>query len=354
MMTSGGIPIKNIYYMLSYAFTSLNRDYDDEIAGEKFDNIHNLFAAILSKGIGHQLKQGLYREYVEKKEETISVHGKISIMGTMRHRAVHSNKVECEFDEFSKNNIYNQVIKTTAKLLLRDAEVKQEYKDSLRKELAYFTEIDDVNPITINWSAFRFHRNNQTYRMLLGLSQMVLEGMLLTTDDGEFKLAKFVDEQRMCRLYEKFILEYFRKEIPQVRAESSQISWAVDNGNRALLPIMQSDIMLSFRNRVLIIDAKYYTHSLQTHYDTQTIHSSNLFQIFTYVKNKQEDPVVSGHDVAGMLLYAKTTESIQPDEEYRMSGNTIYVRTLDLNQEFQVVAEQLNKIARENFGIDIV
>lgn len=31
--------------------------------------MHNLFAAILAKGIGRQLKQGLYREYLNRKED---------------------------------------------------------------------------------------------------------------------------------------------------------------------------------------------------------------------------------------------------------------------------------------------
>ena len=36
--------IKNIYYMLSYAFTSLNKSVYEDINKEEFDNIHNLFA----------------------------------------------------------------------------------------------------------------------------------------------------------------------------------------------------------------------------------------------------------------------------------------------------------------------
>lgn len=54
--------IKNIYYMLSYAFTTLKQSVYENIEKESFDNIHNLFAAILAKGIGLQLKQGLYRK----------------------------------------------------------------------------------------------------------------------------------------------------------------------------------------------------------------------------------------------------------------------------------------------------
>ena len=57
------------------------------------------------------------------------------------------------------------------------------------------------------------------------------------------------------------------------------------------------------------------------------------------------------HTVSGMLLYARTDETIQPDNDYSMSGNKISVRTLDLNCEFPVIAAQLDKIVEVQFGI---
>lgn len=52
-----------------------------------------------------------------------------------------------------------------------------------------------------------------------------------------------------------------------------------------------------------------------------------------------------------MLLYAATDEAIQPDSSYVMSGNRISAKTLDLNQPFEKIAEQLNSIVCENFNI---
>ena len=49
--------------MLSYAFQILKQSNYDEVASERFDHAQDLFAAILSKGIAQQLKQGLFREY---------------------------------------------------------------------------------------------------------------------------------------------------------------------------------------------------------------------------------------------------------------------------------------------------
>ena len=55
-------------------------------------------------------------------------------------------------------------------------------------------------------------------------------------------------------------------------------------GVGAMLPVMQTDFMLIYKEKVLIIDAKYYTHTNQSQFDTHTLHSGNLYQIFTYVK----------------------------------------------------------------------
>lgn len=148
---------------------------------------------------------------------------------------------------------------------------------------------------------------------------------------------------------QKFILECYAKECQQVTATASQIPWAVDDGQGTMLPVMQSDVMLTRGNEVLIIDAKYYTHTMQTQYDTYTLHSANMYQIFTYVKNKDSEFGGKQHTVSGMLMYAATDESIQLDNSYLMSGNKISVRTLDLNRDFSEIAAQLNGIVDEYF-----
>ena len=350
MIKDKSIFIKNIYYMLSYAFTTLNQGGYENVATEEFDNLHNLFAAILAKGIGRQLKQGLYREYLNRKENAAVVRGKIDMPGTIQNRLARKRMLTCQYDELSENNLLNQILKTTVMILLRHARVDTEYKTDLKKEMLFFSNVDTIDPTAIHWSSIHFQRNNNTYRMLVSLCQLVLEGMLLTTDNGEYKLATFIDEQRMNRLYEKFILEYYAKECPQVKATASQIPWALDDNIGTMLPVMQSDIMLSQCNKVLIIDAKYYTRTTQTQYDVHTLHSNNLYQIFTYVKNKDAEFGEKRHTVSGMLLYARTDETIQPDNVYQMSGNKISVKTLDLNRDFSEIAAQLNAIVDEHFA----
>ena len=335
--------------MLSYAFTNLRQGDYKNIAGEQFDNLHNLLAVILASGISRQLKQGLYREYINRKDNLTTVRGKINITDSIKNFVAGRRILNCEYDKLSENNLLNQILKTTSMLLLRRGDVDDKHKAALKKAMLFFTNVDEINPASIRWSAVRLHRNNQTYQMLLGICQLILEGMLLTTDDGEYKLAEFIDDQNMCRLFEKFILEYYIKECPQVKATASQIAWALDDDTSDMLPIMQSDVTLTHGDKVLIIDAKFYTHTTQSYYNVHKLHSHNLYQIFTYVKNKAVSLNLESRKVAGMLLYAQTDEIIQPNNVYQMSGNQIAVKTLDLNREFAEIARQLNAIVTDYF-----
>lgn len=250
---------------------------------------------------------------------------------------------------FSVNTTMNRIIRSTVDLLLR-SDISKERKKELKKLMVYFGDVEPIDLHTVNWN-IRYNRNNQTYHMLISVCRLVVKGLLQTNSDGSTRLMDFLDEQRMCRLYEKFIMEYYRREFPKIAANAAQIPWQLDDGIGMMLPVMQSDIMLTYKEKILIIDAKYYSHTTQTQYGTKKLHSGNLYQIFTYVKNKEYELADCPHEVSGMLLYAKTDEEIIPNNQYLMSGNKISVRTLDLDCDFTEIAAQLNRIAEEHFDL---
>ena len=337
--------------MLSYAFQALKQSNYEKIAAEKFDKIQNLFAAILSKGVAQQLKQGLYREYVLQHETLSVIRGKVDMHNTILNKIQRKQKLTCEFDELSENNIFNQILKTTMHYLVKDASVAKEQKMALNKVLIFFNNVYLLEPSSIQWSKLYYKRNNKNYEMLLNICYFVLDGMMQTTEKGEYKMIGFSDE-RMELLYEKFILEYYRqhhKYLSEVKA--AQIKWdLIGEKNESMvrfLPNMQTDITLRLDDIVLIIDAKYYGHTLQKQYDKYSLHSNNIYQIFTYVKN--QDKECTGN-VSGLLLYAKTEEAITPDFLFNMGGNRIGAKTLDLNMEFSKIAAQLDAIAENYFG----
>ena len=329
--------------MLSYAFYNLNEDNYNRIQTEEFENTADLFSEILAIGVAKQIKQGLVKDYIDVSETTSSIRGKIEITESINSQSFLKKQLTCTYDEFSVNCSLNQILKSSMNLLLK-SDISRKNKKKLKKLLMYFSEVDLIDLKSINWK-IRFDRNNQNYRMLIGICYLTVKGLLQTTRKGDVKLMEFLDDQRMNRLYEKFILNYYKKEHPQISASASQIKWQLDDDEDWLLPRMQSDIMLEYDNKVLIIDAKYYKNTLQSYYDVNTLHSGNLYQVFTYVKNKQVENL--DNEVSGMLLYARTDEEVLPNNEYMMSGNRIAVMTLDLNQDFNQIKNQLDTIAEK-------
>lgn len=338
------IRVQNVYYMLAYAFQVLHEQGYKNVATEEFDNVAELLSAILCRGVSVQIKRGLIRQYISREEALASPRGKHEIGESIKTQVIRKKQLVCNYDEFSVDAYPNRIIKTTMDLLLRGS-ISKARKKEIRKLMIFFDGISILDIHSINWD-IQYDRNNQTYRMLIAVCRFVIKGLLQTTADGSTKIMDYADDQTMAKLYEKFILGYYQREHPELKAYSPQIAWQVTDGYRTLLPTMQSDIVITNKaaKKTLIIDAKYYTHNMQMKapYMTQTLHSGNLYQIFTYVKNWSAAP---DEVVSGMLLYAGTDDAIQPNNDYQMSGNQISVKTLDMDCDFSKIAAQLDSIA---------
>lgn len=80
-------------------------------------------------------------------------------------------------------------------------------------------------------------------------------------------MASFSDDH-MARLYERFILEYYRQKYTYLtEVKAGQVKWNLTGDDSEtmvrFLPIMRTDIMLRLKEKILIIDAKYYGRALQ-------------------------------------------------------------------------------------------
>ena len=161
--------------MLAYAFQVLNEEGYNKIATEDFEHVSDLFAAILAKGISNQIKRGLSREYVDRIEAVSIPVGKINASDSVSKQALLKKQLVCEFDVFTENAYMNKILKTTAMLLIRSPEVSSKYKKALKKNMLYFSSVDEINPYRIKWFSIKYHRNNATYEMLLNICYLVIK-----------------------------------------------------------------------------------------------------------------------------------------------------------------------------------
>lgn len=331
--------------MLSYAFENLKEKGFNGFSEEEFDNAADLLAAILERGISYQVKKGINKYYVLKEESLLTLRGKIEMQGSILNRLNQKRELNCQFDEFSIDTYFNQIIKTTVlRALIPSSQVKPDTKKKLKKLMVYFKDVSLISPANIDWR-LQFDRNNRSYRMLLYICHLILDGMIQDPSKGDLKLMDFIDEQHMNKLYEKFILNFYKKERPELKPDAPFVQWDMeDDVDPLFLPKMHTDITLSYKDDKLIIDAKYYTKNLQTNrFGQESVHQGNVYQIFAYVKNMAGK--TSGK-VSGLLLYAKTEDELQVSGgDTLKGGHYIGATTLDLSKDFAVIESRLNQIA---------
>lgn len=345
-MTTSSIAIRNVYVMMAYAFRAIRGTGTEQIASERFDHLHDLLAEILVRGVGAQVKRGLHHDYLHRSEELVGVRGRIDLTRTIGRRSTTPGQLVCEFDEYEADTPHNQALKSVMVLLLRHGWVDAPRKDALRRLLSHLDAVTLIAPTAIRWGDLTYHRANASYRLLLGVCELIVRGLLPTQDAGNTKLTSWISDDAMSTLYERFLREYYAHHHPELSPAPRNVAWDLDDLSelRSQLPQMRTDVTLRLGGRALIIDAKYYGQSMQTGaWGKATIHSGNLYQVLAYVKNA--DTARDG-SVSGVLLYARTEADEQPDLDVVVQGNRIAARTLDLNRPWEHLRAQLEDLLR--------
>lgn len=344
MSSNPKIPIKNIYYMLCYAWNVLEQSDDILVGSKKFDNIYNLFARIYINGTNSLIKRGLNRYYILENEAVSTLKGKINIADSIKTQTNRNGRMICQYDNFSENIILNQIVKATINILTKSPQLDLDLKKKLLKLRLYFSEIKDIQFSKALFSSLRYNRNNYHYRMLINISQLIYQGLITTEDDDEISFSDFVRDNQMAKLYEKFALNFFRAHLDErvYSVHAPKIKWNLDEEvseeDLSLLPEMRTDIVVENRanNTQLIIDTKYYAQTLVSSNwtDIEKVRTGHLFQIFAYVSNSN----FSG-EIKGMLLYPTIEREINAN--FPIGGKRIGIRTLNLNSEWKDISDRL-------------
>jgi 5-methylcytosine-specific restriction enzyme subunit McrC len=340
------IPIQNIYYLLCYAWNTL--DAKDRVAVQIDDamTILDLFASILLNGSKILLKRGIDKEYRRVEEEVVGIKGKIAVGQTLKSNLLARQRTVCAFDEYSEDILINRILLSTIITLIRT----QGLDPKLRKSLASLRfRFDGIQIIKLSERVFnsvKLNKNNGFYGFLLQVCQMVYVNSLPSETPGLSKFMDFTrDENKMNVLYEAFLRNFYRREQHTFnRVGRSEIRWKFNGCSAEYLqfvPRMETDITLENDKKRIIIDAKYYQTTMTSRYDTEKIHTGNLYQLFSYLIN-QEDGSEKTLTTKGILLYPKVAADY--DLTYWYNRHSIRIKTIDLAASQATIAQELLRI----------
>lgn len=344
-MSDAEIPIHNIYYLLSYAWNKLRES--EIVQADTMDcrNIYDLLAKVLSNGIAYIMRRGLYRGYVNTREDIARIRGKIDFSATLKDHGFTRSTLKCRFDDFQYDVIHNQIVKTTVYRLVRCRDLDRDIRSDM---MTIYRRLEGIRCISLTRRHFgmvQLHSNNAFYDFLLKICELINDCLLVSEADGTTRFRDFFrDEQLMASLFEDFVRNFYKREQKYFKVGRENIPWsavALDEGSERYLPRMQTDVSLDAADRKIIIDAKYYRQTLQRYYETEKIHSSNLYQLLAYVSNLSAG-LPKEQTCEGILLYP--TVNREENHRYVMQGHRISIHTINLNQEWRAIHADLLEI----------
>lgn len=340
------IPIENIYYLLCYAWNKLEEKERVNVSVDDKTELLDLFAKILINGTKLLLKRGIDKSYIDYTDEIIGVKGKVQISQTLKSNLLLKQRTVCTFDTFSSNILTNRILISTLYLLSRTKGLDRELKNELITLQRMFSGIDLIEINNSLFSKIKLNRNNRFYGFLLNVCQIIYENTLPSEQLGNYKFADFTqDERKMNQLFEAFIRNFYRIEQNKYNiVKKETIKWQFDcknQGSFQFIPKMETDITLENRAEKIIIDAKYYKQTMLINYDKERINSNNLYQLFSYLIN-QEDQTLKTINAKGILLYP--TIEKEYDLQYKYKGHIIEIRTINLNSNWKLIAERLYEL----------
>lgn len=341
------IPIKNIYYMLCYAWGHLNEKDLANISREDEKDIYHLLIRILVDKLRTLISKGFYKEYKSENEEMSLLRGKILFSESVKSFSFNRGKMHCDYDELSTNILHNQIIKTTLNYLLKVKDLDSQFLEGIKQLYPYFSQVDVIKLNDAVFSKAKIFRSNHHYGFVLLICKYLYESLLLNEEEAVTTFIDFWREpKKMARLFEDFVRNFYKKELLGFQVKRDRFYWDAEGEELSYLPIMETDISLENKDIKWIIDTKFYQNTLYENYGRRKLISTNLYQLFAYLNNFKDTSWQGKKELRGMLLYPQVGEELSLS--YVIKGYPVKVATVDLNSGWKDIHNRLLGIVGEH------
>ena len=333
----------NFYYMLNKA----NRIKYNNISTETFNSIHvsvlDYYINIFLEELNNKLRNNLYHAYECKVENRKSIKGKILVSHNIKTNLYNRSKIVCQYDEFTENNLVNQILKFTVKKMMKVTRWSKNKKLS-KILLNKMSEIDDI--VVTNESFTNIKHDNNLYYLekILSTAKMFINN-LFTSFKNANKQDIFVFSFDMNFLFQEYIysLVYdnkhfiFGKNVNVLRQLGKKYL-IYDNGIGKLKLI--PDIIIEEDNNVkYLIDTKYKI--LDESKLRFGIEPNDIYQMNAYID--KFNPQIA------ILLYPEVVKkysqkySLEKEGKNKILGCTVNLK-LNLIEDEKKLIEEIKEI----------
>lgn len=265
--------IESLGRMIAFCYMDNVKTFDlEDIRFQKGDGPLEWLIMAFAQFSQRLIRRGLFRKYVTVTDNVPYLKGKLLLKQQIQNTMKFNMKFHCEYDEFTSNNLENQIILHTLKKCLSISR-KGDLKTKIQKLIHQIDkQVEDKIIKSSDFKQIHYTRLNSKYKTPLVLSKLILEHTgfkNIKQMETDLIVPFFVN---MPKLFEKFLEKMFQEYYFElnVKEQDNRNPWIREGGkeeesNMGIEPdlVLYKDSLqdvhgeLIRENVEMIIDAKY-------------------------------------------------------------------------------------------------
>lgn len=315
------------------------KQYNVGLLSDLHGNLFEFFIYFFAKNLKELLKRGIKKSYVITIENRDFLKGKLLVKDQLRYNIVQNWKFICKFEEFTENNLINQILKYVS-FILRNHVINSKTKKLLEDVLSYFIDVDLKSIKPSDFNKIHFNRITSSYKPYINLCKIFINQGNIGFRSNDLMSFYFIFD--MNKLFESFLSEFIKNNIQELKInkqfEIINIKDQYIIGKMFDLFKLKPDLWIKYKipkldsPKFLLIDFKYKI--LKSELKRLGIAQSDVYQMFAYSQsqNTKYNNVI--------LFYPKAEFEkfdIKPSYHHfkKNCKFSLYIETLDLQKIFE-------------------
>jgi 5-methylcytosine-specific restriction enzyme subunit McrC len=267
-------------YRLLYWSGYLNHEkLSPQLQSSSETDLLEIFIGIFINAFDDLYRRKIFRTYKQQEENQQFIKGKILFSETIRTNPILKHLHFVRFDEYTINNLLNQIFKSLILQLLGKTK-RSENKKKLVTGLTYLQDVDLINLNLDVFQKIKFDRLNTEFEPLFNLAKLFFHNFQPGLSEGKEKTFSFIVP--LHSLFENFIAKilksfsdgelkfnYHKPQLPLALHEGKEVFWLEPD-----FTITQGDVV------VTILDTKYKFPF--NNEGNVSINTDDLYQLSTY------------------------------------------------------------------------
>ena len=358
----GRIPVRNLWLLMLYASDFFRMHDHGMVECEDLpEDLPNLVAEILTFAVEKRQRRQLSLGYRRRQAVLNRVRGRIDILETECGHLLAHGRVACRFDELTidtaRNRFVRGALETASRLVTDNALANRCRKlasDLKRMGVAGIRpSVAEVQDERVGW------RDNEE-RAMISAARLIFDMALPTESSGAHALPVPDREEHWVRqLFEKAVVGFYKALLEREGWQVSpgvwfdwQIEWQTAMIG-SILPKMKTDVVLEHRatNRRIVIDTKFAPILVSGWFRDKTLSSSNLYQIYAYLRSQSGRRNAFSDRAEGVLLHPSIGKDF--NEAVVIQGHQIRFATVDLAAASIEIRQRLLDVVKSAPSLEV-